>query len=125
MPNTEENVTIEIPDFIWESSKPIDKTYFRTSDISPWVDEDDNTICIDNWRGAYRSWGAPYCQSTWQAFGTKDNFVIITVQFGNKHSFGTQKYYFVKGNDDRYKKHTKNAYAVKNYLEVIPEAEFN
>lgn len=66
-------------------------TYFRASDVSPELVEND--IRCSNGTSYSASWGSSYSRST--VTHKSDDLIIITVKWGNKHAWGEQDYYFI------------------------------
>lgn len=89
-----------------------DATYFRTSDCSPVVVEDGQTIRMLNGRGRSRSWGNPSVHSV--ATRLSDTVIQIDVTGWHKHTFspvgGTYYFVFEAG---RWVRRTANHKAVK------------
>jgi hypothetical protein len=90
-------------------------TYFRTSDVTPVVSDDGQTITMIAGRGQHRSWGSPSVNS--DARRITDTVIAIDVTGWHKHTVGPVggTYYFVNENG-RWVRRTANHKAVKAAL---------
>lgn len=105
-------------DNIKEWSKvPGSNTYFRTSDVSPFVSEDGQTVTIFNSRGDRRSWGTPSVTSKCYMV---DGVLVVDVTGWHKHTVspvgGT--YYFVNENG-RWVRRTANHKSVRPIVQRL------
>lgn len=96
--------------------KPIDCTYFRTSDIAPVLDG--NELIVQDWKGSRRRWGTPSVRS--EVSRLSDNIYQITVVGWHKHTVSPVggNFYFVRGRDG-WQRRTANHGAVKAALATI------
>jgi hypothetical protein len=92
---------------------PGSNTYFRTSDVTPFVDE--AGLHIYNARGQSRSWGTPKVTSIVKPLA--ENVVAVYVTGWHKHTVGPVggSFYFVR-EGDQWVRRTANAKAVKAVL---------
>mgnify|MGYP000916738525 CR=1 FL=1 len=90
-------------------------TYFRTSDVTPMVSDDGQTITMVNGRGTSRSWGSPKVTSI--ATRLSETVIMVEVTGWHKHSVGPEggNYYFVR-EGEKWVRRTANAKAVKAVL---------
>ena len=93
-------------------------TYFRTSDVTPMVSDDGQTITMVNGRGTSRSWGSPSVNST--AYQLSENVIMVEVVGWHKHNKAAHgptggTFYFVYENGC-WVRRTANAKAVKAVL---------
>ena len=90
-------------------------TYFRTSDVTPVVSDDGQTIQMVNGRGKSRSWGSPSVKSL--AYRLSDSVICVEVTGWHKHTVSPVggSYYFVS-EGGRWVRRTANAKAVKAVL---------
>lgn len=72
---------------------PYDSTYFRMSDVAPWIT--DEVINIYNGKGSRRSWGAPSVIST--VVVDDADLVAVHVGFSHKHRGGQGWHYWLGG----------------------------
>jgi hypothetical protein len=93
---------------------PGSNTYFRTSDVAPFI-TDDNTLNIYNSRGQRRSWGTPSVDS--KVTKITDDVVMVTVVGWHKHTVGPVggTFYFVN-DGGQWVRRRANANAVKAVL---------
>lgn len=96
------------------SQVPGSNTYFRTSDVTPFVDEA-GALHVYNSRGISRSWGTPKVTSTVQTLS--DSVIMVTVVGWHKHTVSPVggSFYFVN-EAGQWVRRTANAKAVKAVL---------
>lgn len=93
---------------------PGSDTYFRTSDVTPFI-TNDNTLNIYNSRGQSRSWGTP--SVTTKVTKITDDVVMVVVVGWHKHTVspvGGDFYFVNEGN--QWTRRRANANAVKTVL---------
>lgn len=97
-------------------NKPIDCTYFRTSDVAPILDGD--TLTIQQWRGSRRSWGTPAVRS--DIYRLSDNVINVVVTGWHKWTVKPVggNYYFVRDTSGWHRR-TANYSVVKTALAAI------
>jgi hypothetical protein len=95
------------------SQVPGSNTYFRTSDVTPFVDA--GALNIYNAKGASRSWGTPKVTSTVRQL--TDDVIAVSVTGWHKHTVSPVggDFYFVRENG-AWIRHTANHKTVKAAL---------
>lgn len=93
---------------------PGSNTYFRTSDVTPFVDRDGN-LAVYNSRGQSRSWGTPKVSS--YVHSLTPDVVMVEVVGWHKHTISPVggSFYFVF-EAGKWVRHTANHRAVKAAL---------
>jgi len=96
------------------SQVPGSNTYFRTSDVTPYIDKD-GTLVVYDAKGARRSWGTPKVDSSVRKLS--NDVIQITVTGWHKHTVRPVggNFYFVREND-KWVRRTASHKAVKAAL---------
>lgn len=110
---TSTNMPVSVVNITEWSQVPGSNTYFRTSDVTPFVDG--AGLHIYNASGTHRSWGTPSVRSSVQAL--TENVVLVVVVGWHKHTVSPVggNFYFVN-EGGQWVRRTANAKAVKAAL---------
>lgn len=108
-----QNVPVTVVNITDWSQVPGSNTYFRTSDVTPFVADDG--LHIYNSRGISRSWGTPRVTSAVEALS--DTVIMVEVVGWHKHTVSPVggSFYFVN-ESGRWTRRTANHKAVKAAL---------
>lgn len=101
-----------------KNNSAMDSTYFRTKDVIPFVDADNN-ICMWNGKNYEASWGSSNVTS--KVTKETDTLIVIQVTGWHKHTIspvgGT--YYFVKNSQGQWERKRGNSRLVMSMLKSL------